>query len=280
MLKNQTALTAAAARAGHLIVDTEPHIFVDNLAETLLGPQAREFIDYHRQHGTHIVLANARAQVVCRASYTESVVAQAIARGVTQYVILGAGLDSFAYRSPLAARIRVFEVDYPETQAWKRSRLDAAGITVSDGITFAAVDLETGALADVLRTTGFDANRPAVVSWLGVTMYLTETAIAETLGVIGRFAPGTEIVADYMLPPDLRDEAGQTYVDLVAPMMAERGEPWLTYLSPDDATKLLARAGFGDARHLRQRDFDATLWQRADALSPSDLSVIAHARVL
>jgi len=123
-------------------------------------------------------------------------------------VILGAGLDSFGYRSDLAGRVRVFEVDHPATQRWKRQVLAAARIPVPAGLTFVPVDFESDALAERLAQGGFDPSRPALVSWLGVTMYLTRAAIGQTLAVIGRLAPGTEVVADYMLPAGLRDEAG------------------------------------------------------------------------
>src|SRR6201994_3932513 len=110
---SNTALTAAAARAAHLIVDDEPRIFADPLAARLLGDQADELIRYHTLHGTHPVLSGARVQVACRSRYTEDALARAVGTGVLQYVIVGAGLDSFAYRSALAGRVRVFEVDHP-----------------------------------------------------------------------------------------------------------------------------------------------------------------------
>jgi methyltransferase (TIGR00027 family) len=276
---SQTAMTAAAARAAHLIVDAEPYIFADPLAETLLGDRADEFLTYHRLHGTHLVLAGARAQAVCRSRYTEQLFAAGLDRDITQVVILGAGLDSFAYRSQLAPGVRVFELDHPATQKWKRAQLAAAGIAEPDHVAYVPIDFERDALADRLRDNGFDPTRPAIVSWLGVTMYLTEPAITETLTVVGGFAAGSEIVADYMLPGSYRDEAGRAYVDLLGPTMAERGEPWLTFLSPDAATALLHRHGFTAVEHLRQRDLGDELWQRADALRPADLSVIAHAVV-
>jgi methyltransferase (TIGR00027 family) len=117
---SQTALTAAAARAAHLVVDGSPKIFTDSLAAALLLDRADELLAYHRTHGGHPVLSGARTQVVTRSRYTEDRLAESVQRGAGQYVILGAGLDSFAYRSALAARVRVFEVDHPATQAWKR----------------------------------------------------------------------------------------------------------------------------------------------------------------
>ncbi len=275
---SQTALTAAAARAAHLLVDHQPWIFADDLAAVLLGKLADEFIGYHRAHGEHLVLAAARAQATCRSRYAEDRLAAAAARGVTQYVLLGAGLDSFACRSPLAGKVAVFEVDHPATQGWKRERLAEAGLPVPDAVTFVPADLESSSLADCLRQAGFDSSRPAVVGWLGVTLYLTRPAIGRVLAEIGRFAEGTELVTDYMLPAGLRDAAGDTYVEMVSPVAAQRGEPWLTFLAPGDMTALLEGAGFGAVRHVRQRDSVAPeLWQRSDALRPLELSMLAHA---
>jgi methyltransferase (TIGR00027 family) len=243
---SHTALTAAAARAAHLIVDTEPRIFADTLASTLLGERAGELISYHRLHGTHPVLSGARVQVTCRSRYTEDALGRAVARGVTQYVILGAGLDTFAYRGLQAGRPRVFEVDHPATQEWKRRSLTRAGIKEPDGVVFVPADLTTQPLAPRLDAAGFDVAAPAVVSWLGVTMYLTPDAIAQTLTAIGGFAPGTELIADYMLPEQMRDEAGAAYGTLVARALAEQGEPWLSEFTPGQFADLARRCGFAD----------------------------------
>ena len=296
-----TALTAAAARAAHLIVDGKPVIFADTLAEAMLGERAEEFIAYHRAHGTHPVLAGARTQVTCRSRYAEDRLARVIGRGIGQYVLLGAGLDSFAYRSPLAGRVRVFEIDHPATQEYKRRALGVAGSAgaaagssgtaagsggaaagriraAADGVTFVPVDFARDSLADALGRAGFDAARPAFVSWLGVTMYLESSAIEATVSVLGGFAPGSEIVVDYMLPAGLRDAAGQTYADLVGQVAAERGEPWLSVFAPEAMAALLARHGFGPARDVGQRDMiPAAAWDRSDALQPAELSHIAHA---
>ena len=278
-LPSQTALMAAAARAAHLIVDREPIIFADELAAALLGDQADELISYHRAHGTHLVLSCARAQVLCRSRFTEDHLAACVQGGITQYVILGAGLDSFAYRSD-SGPVRVFEVDHPATQQWKRAQLAAASIPVPDSVSYVAMDFEHDQLADRLRQAGFDPSRPALVSWLGVTMYLTQAAIGRTLAEISGFAPGTQLVTDYMLPAGLRDDTGDAYASLVAPAAAERGEPWLTFLAPDDMSALLAGHGFGAVEHVRQRDaVPPALWDRADSLRPADLSVLARATV-
>lgn len=276
---SNTALTAAAARAAHLVVDRPPLIFADTLAETLLGAQAEEMLGYHRAYGDHLVLAAARAQATCRSRYTEEQVSRAVHSGIRQYVILGAGYDTFAHRSELAGHVRVFEVDHPATQQDKRDRLAAANIPVTGNVTYVPLDFEREALADRLRACGFDPHQPSVVAWLGVSMYLTADAIAGTLGVIGAFTPGTQLVMDYMLPKDLRDAAAQQYVDAVALFSAEHGEPWQTFLTPDDLTALLSGHGFEQTEHVRQHEMiDAGLWDRQDTLAPLDLSRIAHAR--
>ena len=275
-----TALTAAAARAAHLIVDQEPWIFADTLAAQLLGERAEELISFHKLHGTHPVLAGARVQVSCRSRYTEDALGRAVSRGVGQYVILGAGLDSFAYRSSLARRVRVFEVDHPATQDWKRRALAAAQVPVPEAVTFVAADLATDSLAGQLLAAGFDTAAPALVSWLGVTMYLTPDAVTDILTAVGRLAPGTELIADYMLPAGLRDEAGAVYGELVAAASAERGEPWLSCFAPGEMTDMARQAGFREVRNVRQRDaIPAGLWQRPDALRPAALAVLCHGAV-
>lgn len=272
---------AAAARAAHLIVDAQPHIFADSFAEGLLGDQAENLLAYHRNHGEHLVLAGARAQVVIRARVTEERLADAVASGVDQYVILGAGLDSFAYRSPMASSVRVFEVDHPTTQAVKRERLSAMGLEPPTMVSYVPVDFETESLTSSLLANGLDPTRPAMVSWLGVSVYLTRDAIGNTLAELADLAPGTQLVMDYMLPAELRDEAGQTYVDLVAPNAAERGEPWLSFFAPEEVSEMLTTRGFGGVRSVGQREaLDASLWQRTDSLRPAALAVIAHAVML
>ncbi len=271
---SETALTAAAARAAHLLVDQPPYLLEDPVAARLLGPRAGELIDYHRLHGGHPVLSSARAQVTARTRFTEDRLAAAAGRGVDQYVLLGAGLDSFGHRSPLAGSVRVFEVDHPATQEYKKSVAPAASVT------YVPVDFETDGLLDRLLGAGFDRSRPSVVGWLGVSMYLDVPAIEQVLSVVGGFAPGTELVVDHMLPAGDRDAAGDAYVEAVAAMAAERGEPWRSYLSTSDMAGLLRRHGFGRVRAVGQREsVPAGLWRRTDSLRPCRLSVLAYAVV-
>jgi methyltransferase (TIGR00027 family) len=275
---SRTALATAASRAAHLIVDGEPSIFADVLALPLLGKRASKFVGHHEAAAGHPALAGTRSLATVRSRYTEDRLAESAQRGVTQYVILGAGLDSFGYRSSLAGQVRVFEVDHPATQEWKRRRLAAADIAVPDAVTFVPVDFETGGLLDSLTAGGLDLSEPAVVSWLGVIMYLTRPAIGQTLAQLAKLAPGSELIVNYMLPASLRDSDASAYADIVMPVSAERGEPWLTFLTPAEMTALLASHGFAQVDHVSQRDaVDAALWQRSDSLRPLNLSNIAHA---
>lgn len=268
---SQTALMAAAARAAHLLVDQPPYLLDDPVATRMLGARADELVDYHRFQGTHPVLSAARAQVTARARFTEDRLAAA---GVDQYVLLGAGLDSFAHRCSPAASVRVFEADHPATQEYKKS-------VAPDGpLTYVPVDFETNELLECLVRAGFDPSRRSLVGWLGVSMYLDLAAIERVLSVVGAFTPGTEIVLDHMLPPGDRDAAGDAYVEAVAPVAASQGEPWRTCLSTADMRGLLSRHGFGRVRSVSQREsVEPSLWERADVLRPIRLSALAHAVV-
>ena len=220
------------------------YIFEDRAALPLLGVDADELLDYHRIHGNHPVLAGARAQVVVRSSFAEQHLAAAARRGVDQYIILGAGLDSFAHRQG-SADITVFEVDHPGTQEWKRARAAAAGLTEQRPVSYVPVDFEAGhCLLERLQANGFDATKPAFLSWLGVTVYLGRPAIEATLETIGEFAPGTELIVDFMLPAECRDEAGEFYASQVAPTAAAGGEPWLSFFTPAEIGELLPRSAF------------------------------------
>jgi methyltransferase (TIGR00027 family) len=263
-----------------MVVDREPLIFRDPVAADLIGEPGAEMVGYHRRSGDHIVLAGTRAQVTVRSRWTERRLATLAADGLGQYVILGAGLDSFAYRSPLAGRVRVFEVDHPATQRWKRDLLAAARVTSPDGLTFVGVDLETEPLADRLAAEGFDPDRPALVSWLGVSMYLSADGVAATLAAVGGLAAGTELVMEYALPPELRDEAGAAYAGFALPVAAERGEPWLSFFTPEQLSDLLEAYGLAVAEQVRQQDaVPAAMWDRSDALHPADLCRLARATV-
>ncbi|MEV0825213.1 class I SAM-dependent methyltransferase [Nonomuraea rubra] len=211
-----------------------------------------------------------------RAAYTERLLGDRF----EQYVVLGAGLDTFALRcAPGGPPTRVIEVDHPATQRWKRELMTAAGLASPDGLVFAPVDFESGDLMAALRAAGLDPERPALVSWLGVAMYLTEEAIAATLAVLGRLPRGSELVMEYALPPGLQDERGAEYASF-ALAAADRGEPWLSFFAPDDLSALLKQHGLEVVEHVRQAGrVTPGLWRRQDALRPADLCRLTRAIV-
>ncbi|HSP09256.1 MAG TPA: SAM-dependent methyltransferase, partial [Candidatus Dormibacteraeota bacterium] len=198
--------------------------------------------------------------------------------GVDQYVILGAGLDSFAYRSAISRRVRVFEVDAPATQLWKREKLSAAGMSPVGDLTFVSLDLRGEPIVDRLVAAGFSTARPAFLSWLGVSFYLDPHDVARALAGLSSSAPGSELVMDYVLPSELRDEGGQVYAGFAMPVAESSGEPWISAFAPPAVERLLADNGFEMVEHVGQRDcVPPSLWQRSDPLQPIGLWMVARA---
>jgi methyltransferase (TIGR00027 family) len=194
---SRTALGAAGHRAAHQVLE-QGRIFADPLALRILGADADEAISEANREPRRRGL---RLFIAVRTRFAEDALAAAIARGVSQLVVLGAGLDTYAYRADLDGALRFFEVDHPATQAWKRERLASAGIAIPPALTFAPVDFEHGSLADGLAAAGFDPAQRSFFTWLGVTPYLTEQAIFPTLGYIAGLPGGAEVAFDYSNPP-------------------------------------------------------------------------------
>ena len=276
---SRTAMATAAARAAHLVVDRPPFLFEDTLAATLLGAPGRGLIAAHQDTGPAQApaLACMRVAMTARSAYAEHRAAQAVQRGIGQCVILGAGLDSFAYRSPLAARLVIFEVDHPATQAWKTARLHAGAVPIPDTLRLVPVDFTVDSLADRLAAAGFDRSRPAFLTWLGVTQYLPTDAISRTLNVLTGFAPGTELVMEYLLPAQLRDHGGQALAEFFMPKAAAAAEPWITFLTTAQARELVTTHGWRVIADVgRQDQVEASLWQRRDSLRPHELGRLLH----
>ncbi|GLZ08297.1 S-adenosyl-L-methionine-dependent methyltransferase [Actinomadura sp. NBRC 104412] len=269
---SQTALSAAAARAAHLVVDHEPHLFRDTLAAKLLGDLAAETIAYHRTHGDHVILSGTRALTTTRSHYTESHLPR---NRPSRYIILGAGLDTFAYRTAPDRDIQVIEIDHPATQEWKRTLLASADIPIPDHLTFLPTDFESEPLPEIPTTP-----LPTLVSWLGVSMYLTLEAIESTIAAISRLGPGTEFIMEYALPPDLRDTIGKTYADFATQVVSDRHEPYLTFLHPDEVSTLLETHGFVVTEHVpMQATVPPHLWTRSDALRPFNFFHLTKAKI-
>jgi methyltransferase (TIGR00027 family) len=247
---SDTAALTAVLRAAHQLVDDEPRIVDDPIAVRLLE-DASERIAAQRAALLSPGLMGFRAAVVLRSRYAEDQLIQAVERGVGQFVILGAGLDTFAYRQPAFGRgLQIYEVDHPATQAWKRERLAGAHIAVPDNLHWAPIDFEQQTLAAGLRETGFDTSQPAFFSWLGVTQYLTLAAIDATLRVVAALPSPSTIVLSFILPDaDLPSEEA-VGARAIAEDAATKGEPWLTRISPPELAARLASLGFREVIHL------------------------------
>ncbi len=238
-------------RAAHQLLD-RPAVFADPLALRIVGSDAAEELRTGSDpRGTDRAIG-LRAFIAVRSRFTEDSLAAAMARGVGQYVLLGAGLDTFAYRAgPEFGRLSIFEVDHPATQAWKKSRLDEAGIAVPQNVIYAPVNFETETLSEGLTRAGLDRRQPVFFAWLGVTPYLTRDAVMGTLNFIAKSTrPGSEIVFDYAEPPEKLDAAQRASFDAMAERVAAAGEPFRSFFEPGPLARELSSMGYSEIEDL------------------------------
>ena len=290
---SSTALVAAMFRASHLLWDQPPKIFEDPCAlqlsgcegETALKTQMGQ-LEAEVARTTNPALARRfrralMASVVTRSRYLEDEADRAVRRGVSQYVILGAGLDSFAYRRPeLANVLHIFEIDHPATQAWKRTRLRAAGLGLPANLSLVPVDFEKESLIDNLRMSGYRTDAPSLFSWLGVTMYLSTDAIFGTLGAVAALAPGTEIIFEYDVPKDLVDEETQKILAALMTVTQARGEPLRSFFEPAKLAEQVRELGFAQVSDFGPDESEARYFrERTDGLRPLALNHYMSARV-
>jgi methyltransferase (TIGR00027 family) len=240
---------AAMGRALHRD-DPPPHIVDDWLAADLAGENGRAILDNMRANVTPDRLRAFQRWTAVRTRFVEDCVDSAVTAGVSQYVVLGAGLDSFAYRrADLLERLTIFEVDHPLSQAWKRRRLDELHIPLPHNVVFVAVDFEAHPILDALTASGFASDRAAVVSWIGVTMYLARAAIDATLDSVASCAPGTRIVLTYDQPPDVLDDEDRALLADVSGTAAKFGEPFVSLFRQEEMEGVLVNHGFGSVTH-------------------------------
>ncbi|MEU2135351.1 class I SAM-dependent methyltransferase [Streptomyces sp. NPDC018352] len=266
---DNTAVRTALWRAMHLQVDPPPHVVEDEIGLRLAAPgddwRNRPDMDPQATSGF-------RAAIVARARFIEDLIAEQVDRGVTQYVILGAGLDSFAQRKPeLASRLQIFEVDQPGTQAFKRHRLAELGYGIPDWLHLVPVDFETGASwPDQLSTAGFDPGRPALIVSTGVTMYLTKDTTAATLRHIAGLAPGSTLAMTFLLPTELVDAADRPGLRASGDGARASGTPFISFYTPQEMLALAREAGFKGFRHVPGALLtDRYFADRTDGLRPS-----------
>src|SRR6204780_3377729 len=264
---SRTALRVAMRRAAHQLFD-HPKVLDDPVALPIIGRRAAAILEGEQGTGGNRIALSIRAFMVARSRYAEDALGRSVARGAKQYVVLGAGLDTFAYRNPHAeSALRVFEVDYPATQEWKRRQLEEARIAVPPSVTYAPVDFERQTLAEGLRLAGFDASKAAFFSWLGVTMYLTEDAVTATFGFIASSPSGGGIAFDYAVPRSSLNWVGRLALDALSHRVGAAGEPFRTFFDPSALEERLRPIGFSCVEDLDAAEINARYFRdRADRL--------------
>lgn len=265
---DSTAARVALWRALHVHSDAPPHVLEDEVGLKLLAPEPgwQQRGDMDPQFTRPF-----RASIVARARFIEDLVIEQAGRGLSQYVILGAGLDSFAQRRPdVASRMAVFEVDQPGPQAWKRQRLAELGFGVPQWLRFVPVDFEAReSWQEALVAAGFDASRPAIVVSTGVSMYLSKEANAATLRQVASLAPDSMLAMTFLLPLEMADPDVRPGLEMAEKGARASGTPFISFFTPPEMLALARENGFRDAQHisadmLTERYFSG----RADGLRP------------
>ena len=251
-----TAVRVALWRALHVQIDPKPHVLTDEIGLKLVAEEGwRDRQDMNPQFSKSM-----RASIVARARFIEDLVEEQVKQGVTQYVILGAGLDTFAQRRPeIASRLHIFEVDQPGPQAWKQKRLTEAGFDTPAWLHFVPVDFETGQpWWEQLILVGFDKSKPTIVVSTGVSMYLTREANLATLRQLSKLAPGSTFAMTFMLSLDLLDPKERSSMEFVMKKAKEAGTPFVSLFAPPEMLALGKEAGFKKSEYISAND----LYQR------------------
>jgi len=239
---DNTAVRTALWRAMHVQIDPSPHIIEDEIGFKLVAPDDgwRQRPDMHPDFTRRL-----RASIVARARFIEDLVVEQSENGIHQYVILGAGLDTFAQRRPaIAAQLQIFEIDQPDTQAWKQQRLIELGFGVPKWLHFVAVNFEISSWWEQLINAGFDTSQPAVVTCTGVSLYLTKDAVLDTLRQMATLASGSKLAMAFYLPLDLLDAEDQPLQQIAEKGARAAGTPFVSFFTPEDMLTLAQEAGF------------------------------------
>jgi methyltransferase (TIGR00027 family) len=273
---SRTAWAAARYRAAHQLLD-EGRIFTDPLAVRILGEDAESIVREPEEQPSG---PRMRLFIAVRTRFAEDALSAAIERGTRQLVILGAGLDTFAYRSPLRDRIRIFEVDYAATQAWKRQLLQNAAIPIPDSLNYVPIDFEREALPDVLASAHFDPQEQTFFTWLGVVPYLTPEAMRKTLGFIASLPGGAHVVFDYSDPPDSLPADLRMDHERRAARVAELGEPFVNYLEAERLRAELMALGFTEIEDLGPAQIAARYFPNWQGTAPARGGHVVRANTL
>jgi methyltransferase (TIGR00027 family) len=269
-------------RAAHLFVDDAPAILEDWVALSFIGKEYEEVFRQIPDTFRNPVLSAIRAMIVIRCRWAEDLLAKAMTRGATQYVILSAGLDSFAYRRrDLEEVLRVYEVDIPKIQEEKRTRLSELGISIPGNLIFVPADLEKQSLAEALTASGFQSSELAFFSWLGATEYVTEEAVFSTLKDVAVIAAtGSEITLQYFLPERMVEEEDRPIWAYSRKTCTDQGEPWLSFFEPDRLASVLKEMKYCEITDFRPKDaFAPYLKGRRDTIRPHNAAHLMRARV-
>ncbi len=267
---SQTAVMTAVSRGAHHFMDPDP-IFSDPYALSLVGMNESQAVEFLKAAGPEHLWHVARLFVCQRSRFVEETVERAVADGVNQFVDLGAGLSSFAWRrTDLMQSLSLFEVDHPDSQAYKRDRVDDAGLTCPANMHFVAVDFTAAdSLANALTGAGFDASKPSIWSWLGVVTYLTVDAVRSTFAEVAALSTkGSTLVASFGVPDDFMEPASSEFAHLVRELVAMIGEPQITWLRPDEMETVAREAGWRQAASVDPASFAPWFAGRSDGLAP------------
>jgi len=249
---DNTAVRIALWRALHVQVDAKPHILEDEIGLKLASPPD----DWqHRPDMDVNFTKRLRASVVARARFIDDLAIEQVKKGIGQYVILGAGLDTFAQRRPdIASNIQIYEIDQPDTMAWKQQRLIELGFGVPKYLHFVPVNFEISSWWDQLLKAGFDTKKPSVIVCVGVSVYLTKEAITSMLKQIASLEPGSKLALGFSLPTEFLDKEDRPIQELAKQGTREAGTPMLSYFTPDEILALAHEVGFKSSNIISAKD--------------------------
>lgn len=273
---DNTAVRTALWRALHVQTDAMPHILDDELGLQLVAPaegwQERPDMKFTKR---------LRASIVARARFIEDIIVEQSKKGVEQYIILGSGLDTFAQRQPaVAAHLQIYEIDQPDTLAWKQMRLTELGFGIPGNLHFVPVNFEKSSWWTELLKAGFDRNKPAVIACTGVTLYLTKDAIISTLKQIATLAQGSTLAMTFYLPIELLDEEDKLMQEIADKGARAAGTPFVSFFAPDQVLNMAHEAGFKEARAVSTKDMEQLYFAgRTDGLLPASGEVFLVATV-